>query len=152
VLDATFTGPSGQSYTIPGFYDGHGTWRVRFSPNEVGAWTYATCAQPADANLEQTGAFVVTVGQERGFLKATPGRVWGFCYESGESAFLLGDTMYNLFGMAYCGGDVEGYLRRRAGQGFNLFRVQSLSPAGGVQHVADATYLALGRQRAKAAL
>jgi hypothetical protein len=123
-LEATFTGPSGRSFTIPGFYDGDGTWRVRFNPNEVGRWTYATAARPADPHLAAEGAFEVTANEALGTLVATPGRAWGFCYESGEPAFLLGDTVYNLFGMAHCGGDVQGYLRHRAGQGFNLFRVR----------------------------
>jgi hypothetical protein len=46
-LEATFTGPSGQLYTVPGFYDGDHTWRVRFRPNEVGEWTYMTHTRPS---------------------------------------------------------------------------------------------------------
>jgi hypothetical protein len=41
-----------------------------------------------------------------------------------RAVFYLGDTVYNLFGMAFCSGDVAGFLRRRAAQGFNLFRVR----------------------------
>ena len=123
-LDATFVGPSGQTITVPGFYDGDATWRVRFSPNQVGRWTYTTTARPADLDLEIEGAFEVLENETRGYLTATPGQAWCFAYESGEPVFLLGDTVYNLFGMAHCGGDVEGFLRRRAQQGFNLFRVR----------------------------
>ena len=50
-LDVTFTGPSNQTFTVPGFYaaDGNASetgtdlgnkWRVKFPPNEDGAWTY----------------------------------------------------------------------------------------------------------------
>jgi hypothetical protein len=46
-LDVTFTGPSGQTYDVPGFFDGDGNggrsgnaWRVRFSPDEAGEWSY----------------------------------------------------------------------------------------------------------------
>src|SRR5215216_3753853 len=46
-LQLTFTGPDGQSYTVPGFFDGDGkggasgdVWRVRFSPDEAGTWSY----------------------------------------------------------------------------------------------------------------
>ena len=39
-VDATFTAPSGKTFTIPGFYDGEQTWRVRFNPGEAGRWTY----------------------------------------------------------------------------------------------------------------
>ncbi|MEL7449136.1 MAG: chitobiase/beta-hexosaminidase C-terminal domain-containing protein [Pseudomonadota bacterium] len=46
-LQVTFTAPSGNTYVIPGFFDGDGqggstgqAWRVRFSPDEAGTWTY----------------------------------------------------------------------------------------------------------------
>ena len=35
-----------------------------------------------------------------------------------------GDTVYDLFGMDYCGGDVAGFVKRRAKQGFNLLRTR----------------------------
>ena len=47
-LQVTFDGPSGQTYLVPGFFDGDGasggsgtTWRVRFAPDEAGPWTYS---------------------------------------------------------------------------------------------------------------
>ncbi len=39
-LSATFTGPSGQTLKVPGFFDGPAGWKVRFSPPVIGAWTY----------------------------------------------------------------------------------------------------------------
>ena len=51
-LDVTFTGPTEQVFTVPGFYDGNGAgsldgdiWKVRFSPNTAGIWTYSLPAQ-----------------------------------------------------------------------------------------------------------
>ena len=38
---ATFRGPSDKKVEVAGFYDGDGKWRVRFAPNEVGAWSYS---------------------------------------------------------------------------------------------------------------
>ncbi|MCK4965881.1 DUF5060 domain-containing protein, partial [bacterium] len=47
-LQGTFTGPSGQVYNVPGFFDGDGNgggsgsvWRVRFTSDEAGKWTYS---------------------------------------------------------------------------------------------------------------
>jgi hypothetical protein len=47
-LQVTFTGPGGQSYNVPGFFDGDGiggatgnVWRTRFSPDQAGQWTYS---------------------------------------------------------------------------------------------------------------
>ena len=36
VFVGAFEGPTGQRLVVPGFYDGGGVWRVRFSPNAVG--------------------------------------------------------------------------------------------------------------------
>lgn len=123
-VDAAFTAPSGKVYTMPGFYDGEGTWRVRFCPGEVGRWVVRIGARPENLDLAKTSTFEVVPSDTRGALRATPGEAWGFHFESGEPAFLLGDTAYNLFGMAHCGGDVEGFLRRRAEQSFDVLRVR----------------------------
>jgi hypothetical protein len=124
-VDGVFTAPSGRESRMPAFYDGDGTWRVRFNPDETGSWAYRTVSRPANPDLEETdGAFEVTARETRGFLRATPGEGWGFAYENGEPFFAFGDTTYHLFGMAYCGIDVEPFLRRRAEQGFNLLRVR----------------------------
>lgn len=57
-LQVVFTGPSGQVYDVPGFYDGDGrggdtgnVWRVRFTPDEPGDWTWASsfCEGPGVA-------------------------------------------------------------------------------------------------------
>lgn len=46
-LQVTFTGPTGQRYEVPGFFDGDGhgngtgdVWKVRFSADEGGMWTW----------------------------------------------------------------------------------------------------------------
>lgn len=46
-LQVEFTGPSGQTYNVPGFFAGDGSggdsgtvWRVHFSPDEAGEWSY----------------------------------------------------------------------------------------------------------------
>jgi len=47
-LDLTFTGPSGQTLLVPGFFDGDGAgggtgsvWRVRFTPDEGDTWSWS---------------------------------------------------------------------------------------------------------------
>jgi len=46
-LQVTFRGPAGQTYVVPGFFGGDGAgngkgrvWRVRFTPDAAGGWTY----------------------------------------------------------------------------------------------------------------
>ena len=122
---AVFTSPSGAEHTIAGFYDGGGIWRVRFRPKEAGRWRYRVTAEPHDEGLAVDGSAAANADRGRArFLRATPGVNWGFAYADGEPCFLLGDTLYNLFGAAYCGVDVETLLRRRAEQGFNIFRAR----------------------------
>lgn len=40
-IEAAFTNGK-QSVTVPGFYDGNGIYKIRFSPDEIGEWTYET--------------------------------------------------------------------------------------------------------------
>ncbi len=123
-VDGEFVAPSGNVMRVPGFYDGGGVWRVRFNPGEAGRWTYRIAAYPENPDLTEEGEIEVTARETRGFLRATPGEAWGFRYENGDPAFIFGDTVYNLFGMAHCGNDVTPFLERRAAQGFNLLRVR----------------------------
>ena len=65
-LDAVFTAPSGARFRVPGFYAGDGrggldgnVWKVRFSADEVGDWTYATVASDDRLNA-RAGRFRVT--------------------------------------------------------------------------------------------
>jgi hypothetical protein len=48
-MDVTFAGPGGQTFIVHAFYDGDGkggldgdVWKVRFTPDEVGNWSYST--------------------------------------------------------------------------------------------------------------
>ena len=123
-VDADFTSPTGKVSSMPGFYDGDGVWRIRFNPGEAGAWTMRVRSRPEDRELQGEASFVVSQRKARGFLKATPGEAWGFRFESGEPLFMMGDTVYDMFGMDYCGGDIDGFLQRRVKQGFNMVRAR----------------------------
>lgn len=35
-LSVIFHGPDGEAQTVPGFWDGGATWKLRFSPDTVG--------------------------------------------------------------------------------------------------------------------
>jgi hypothetical protein len=68
-VEATFTGPVGQIFVIPGFYDGDGSggmngnvWKVRFTPDSIGEWTYTTSSQESLLN-GHSGGFVATSPQ-----------------------------------------------------------------------------------------
>ncbi|MCH5375809.1 MAG: DUF5060 domain-containing protein [Planctomycetes bacterium] len=65
-LDVDFRSPGGRQYCVPGFYDGDGrgglggdVWKVRFSADETGSWTYTTSSDNLQLN-GTTGQFTVT--------------------------------------------------------------------------------------------
>jgi hypothetical protein len=65
-LDVDFRSPGGRHYRVPGFYDGDGrggldgdVWKVRFSADETGSWTYTTISDHRQLN-GKTGQFAVT--------------------------------------------------------------------------------------------
>ncbi len=68
-LDAVFTAPSGQRMTTEGFYDGNGTWRLRFMPDELGVWRYE--ARFSDGAAGGSGAFRCNRGREHGPLRVS---------------------------------------------------------------------------------
>jgi hypothetical protein len=101
-LRATFTGPSKRTHTVEGFWDGGATWRVRFSPDEVGDWTYTTAAVPeSDTGLHrQTGTFSVTAPQgttrfdRHGPVRVSRTRTF-LEHADGTPFFWLADTGWN---------------------------------------------------------
>lgn len=123
-VDVDFTAPSGRIQRVPAFHDGSDVWKVRFNPAEAGHYRAQVTSVPANDDFAKRFEFDVDDAESEGFLRSTPGEGWGFARETGEPVFISGDTTYDLFGMDYCGGDVEGFLRRRKAQGFNLFRTR----------------------------
>lgn len=98
-LSVIFTSPGGETNLVHGFWDGEKTWRVRFSPNELGRWTFKTvCSDPANKGLNnQSGQFLCTAvtGKNR-FANHGPVRVASdrrhFEHADGTPFFWLADT------------------------------------------------------------
>jgi len=99
---AEFTGPSGRTVPIRAFWDGGRLWRVRFSPDEVGAWTWRTrCSAPDDAGLLKEGErfeCVAYTGENplyrHGPLQRSGDRR-SLHHRDGTPFFWLGDTAWN---------------------------------------------------------
>jgi spore germination protein YaaH len=69
-LDGLFTAPDGSEWRVPGFWDGDGSWRLRFTPSQEGEWRYALTAQDANgASQPAEGAFQVTASDRHGWLQ-----------------------------------------------------------------------------------
>jgi hypothetical protein len=71
---ATLTPPNGDGppRTIPLFWDGGPTWKLRFSPDTTGTWRWAVRC-PSDKGLDgKSGAFRCVPSQNRGSVQVMP--------------------------------------------------------------------------------
>lgn len=101
-LTVTFTSPAGQTTRTEGFWDGGRVWRVRFSPDQVGRWSYAAeCSDTSNPGLHgQRGEFICSAPIATGpFWKHGPIRVaidhHHFEHADGTPFFWLADTVWD---------------------------------------------------------
>ncbi len=111
-LAATFAGPEGMNYRIPGFWDGGDIWRIRFAPPQAGKWMYIVDSSDSDLDAATNdGVFLaepVTEAQIasnpnwRGFLRVSDNGRY-LIYADGTPFFWLGDTIWrgNRASMAF---------------------------------------------------
>ena len=100
-LDVLITDPDGTQQTVPAFWAGENTWKVRYASSKVGRQSYRTvCSDQDNAQLHgQEGTIEVTPyeGGNR-LLKQGPLRVSGdgrhFEHSDGTPFFWLGDTWW----------------------------------------------------------
>ena len=92
-VTATFVGPNGAELTIPGFYDGENTWKVRFSPTFPGKWRYFTWCED-DREMDGKEGEIECIPNSNpnihGGLRIDPEHPRHFMYEDGTRYFLLG--------------------------------------------------------------
>jgi hypothetical protein len=78
-LDAVFTSPDGKEMAIPGFWDGEGFWRIRFTPSQEGLWTYSITVRDArGVSLPHLGEITVTPSDLHGWIQ--PGHLFDPSY------------------------------------------------------------------------
>ncbi|HXT12148.1 MAG TPA: DUF4038 domain-containing protein [Candidatus Angelobacter sp.] len=124
-LKVTFVSPSHETNVVDGFWDGGKTWRVRFSPDQPGRWTYRTaCSDPANRRLEnQSGEFLCTspIGQSR-FAQHGPIYITRdghrFQHEDGTPFFWMADVAWNAPRLSTTR-DWITYTQTRGGQHFS---------------------------------
>jgi hypothetical protein len=101
-LQVTLESPGGRRYRADGFWDGGSIWRVRFCPDELGAWRFVTiCSDPTNTGLHgQQGTFFCTVvRQQTRFDRHGPVRVSKnrrhLVHADGAPFLWLADTAWN---------------------------------------------------------
>ncbi|NJO72057.1 MAG: DUF4038 domain-containing protein [Oscillatoriales cyanobacterium RM1_1_9] len=92
---ANFTGPDNKTYEIPLFWDGGDDWKLRFSPEVTGKWTYTISSNDSALN-GKSGSFNVTNSSNKGGIEPDPQHPTHFQYENGSNYYLLGDTQWRL--------------------------------------------------------
>jgi hypothetical protein len=93
-LAATFT-CGDRSVTVPGFYDGAGTYRIRFSPPELGVWRW-TSSSNVEALEGHRGTFrcVLPAPGNHGPVRVTADG-YHFAYADGTPFRQIGTTCYS---------------------------------------------------------
>ncbi|RMG15312.1 MAG: DUF4038 domain-containing protein, partial [Cyanobacteria bacterium J055] len=129
----TLVQPDGQTLELPLFWDGGDVWKMRFSPDEVGDWSWSISSNDAGLN-GQSGTMSVVASDNRGSIQAMEGYPYHFQYEDGTPFYWFGDTNWragkndpseNLDRDA-----VFHYVDTRASQGFNYIHTNF---GGGIQ-------------------
>ncbi len=131
-------------YTVPGFWDGGTTWRIRFMLPEAGTWTYETvCSDASNTKLHGRKGTVNCTAYtgdldiyKHGFIKTEPNTKY-FMYNDGTPFFYLGDTHWNFLteeydsaGTAGKGTDIPSHFKyiinKRVSQGYTVYQTEPI--------------------------
>jgi hypothetical protein len=88
-----FIGPGGARLRVPGFYDGGGTWKIRFSPPRQGEWAMTTASSVPELNGKSEAGIQCVPNRNpaiHGGLRVDGEHPHHFLYEDGARYFLLG--------------------------------------------------------------
>ncbi len=91
-LTATFTGKD-STYIVDGFYDGDNTFKIRFMPQQPGAWQYVTSSNIKQLN-NQRGAFVCEPASRNNHGIVRVSNTFSFKYADGKQYYPVGTTAY----------------------------------------------------------
>lgn len=147
-VSATFTGPGSTVMTVPGFWDGDNTWKIRFAPTLTGTWTYATSSSDATNTGLHSQTGTVESSAYSGNLpiykhgwslkKSSSNR--HLTYADGTPFFWLGDTHWmglsgreRLFASndGRWASEFKGMADTRAAQGFTVYQMNFFSGEAG---------------------
>lgn len=145
-LDAEFESPSGEVVTVPGFYYQDFTlnannipvatdvwsWRVRFTPWEVGEWRYRVIASTANSSVESDWTSLnVGESESHGFIRIDPRNPRYLAFDDGTPYFAVGENMGWSTGNVLQ--DYEAWLDGLSNAGGNFIRVWMPSWGFGIE-------------------
>jgi hypothetical protein len=128
-LDVVFTDPQGREHTVPAFWAGEQTWRIRYSPAAAGRYTYRTVSSDSGDLHGRHGTLEVSeYNGDNPLRKHGPVRVAAdqrhFEHEDGTPFFWLGDTWW----MGLCSRlrwpeDIQELAADRVKKGFTVIQI-----------------------------
>jgi hypothetical protein len=132
-IECLLTGPSGESFSVGGFWDGGNIYRVRFAFPTAGVWTYTTvCTDTSNSGLHNIRGTVSVEKfsgphpfSSKGFLRVSPNGRY-LTHENGEPFFYLGDTAWELTWKSR-EPDMLSYIADRQKKGFTALQVVVMS-------------------------
>lgn len=131
--DATFSTPDGRTWTVPLFWDGAKTWKVRVSPNIAGKWSFTLRSNDSALN-GKSGAFECIESRRAGGLRVYRGNPAHFQRQNGRPVWFMGDTAWGYFTDSpqdnHHRAQAEHYASTRAAQGFNVIHCMLMSEQG----------------------
>jgi len=91
-LNGSFTGPSGETITVPGFYDENDTWVIRFSPTSLGEWRCKVSSSQIDVGDVPDIIRCIENPNEKvhGGLGVHPEFPHHFAFQDGTPYYLMG--------------------------------------------------------------
>ncbi|HUU15424.1 MAG TPA: DUF5060 domain-containing protein, partial [Terriglobia bacterium] len=127
-VNVEFTSPSGKKHSVQAFWDGGATWKVRFSPDETGRWSYrSSSSNTDDKGLDnQSGEFTCApyAGDNplyrRGAIRVSDDHRY-LVHADGTPFLWLSDTAWNG-ALKSDAESWERYLEDRGGKGFTAIQ------------------------------
>ncbi len=124
-FSAEVTGPGGAELTVPGFYDGDHTWKIRFSAPAEGDWHLVTRSNVAELDGLR-GAFTCVANSSisiHGGVRVDPVRPHQFVFDDGTRFLPMGyecDWLWALDANDNGLRATDAFLDKLTANGFNL--------------------------------
>ncbi len=89
-VDVTLRAPSGRTYEVGGFYAAPDTWKFRYAPSELGAWSWTARITDGSRAATSRGSFVVVRGSSPGFVRRSPYNRFRWTFGNGAPYYPIG--------------------------------------------------------------
>ena len=93
-ITARFVSPSGVEWNVVGFYDdylGRDEWKVRFSPNEVGQWSYLVSNNSiGKRSTTEVQTFDAVASEHHGWIQVSEENPHYFSHDDGTAFYGVG--------------------------------------------------------------